>query len=233
MLGEVFHSAWMHFSYFIKPQKWSLLYRHYLLGFMVCGIATFRANRQPGVDAVYPFLYDSKTLEIENVGFIMVQLKINNVSAKARDEIFRKMDPYQCNLLLPEDNTEDSTFPIPIIYIVFALSSNKQAVTQQLYEKPSEGHFTSYNFWCLGYSPTILQPIQSTPEKWKEMIGKADQWHMFYSSAPDLLHSELTFSFPFLLFHVPNCLPILSYHLVTYFPFLSPCDLLMTCSYYL
>ena len=184
MLGEVFCSAWMHFSHYIKPQKWSLLHRYYLLRFMPRGAAAFGANGQPGVDAVYPFLYNSKELDVKNVGFIMIQVKTNDIKEAARGEIFRKMDPYHCNLLLPEDNTcEDGTFPIPIIRIVFALSSNEQAVTQQMYGQPSEGRFTSYDFWCSGFSPTILQPIRRSPEKWKEMIGKADQWHAFYSAA--------------------------------------------------
>ena len=34
-----------------------------------------------------------------------------------------------------------------------------------------------------------------------------------------LLRSGLTFSFPFLLSNVPSCLPTLSHHLVTHFPF--------------
>jgi hypothetical protein len=182
----------MHFSHFIKPQTQGLLYRDYLLLFMARGAAVFGANGQPGVDAVYPFLYKSKELDVNNVGFIMVQVKTNDVSEKARDEIFRKMDPHHCHLLLPEDTDKDGMFPIPIIRIVFALSSNEQAVTQQTYEQPSEERFTSYDFWCSGFSPTILQPVQRAPGRWNEMIRKADQWNTYYSAAPnsDVLRSQ-------------------------------------------
>jgi len=44
------------------------------------------------------------------------------------------------------------------------------------------------------------------------------------SIAIPVLRSGLTFSFPFLLSHVPNRLPILSHHPVTYFPFSPSCD---------
>ena len=64
----------------------------------------------------------------------MVQVKTNDVSEKARAKIFRKMDPYDCDLL-PEDEGEDRTFPIPIIRIVFALISKNPGFTPQPNEK--------------------------------------------------------------------------------------------------
>jgi len=112
---------------------------------MARGAAVFGANGQRGVDVVYPFLCNSTELDVNNVGFVMVQVKTNDVSEKAREVIFKNMDLFYCNLLQPEDTDKDGMFPIPIVRIVFAFTSNEQAVTQQTYEQPSE-LFMSYDF---------------------------------------------------------------------------------------
>ena len=182
---ETFCNAWMHFSHFIKPQKRGLLYRPYLLTFMARGAAAFGANCQPGVDAVYPFLYNTKDLDDKKVSFIMVQVKTNDVSPNKRPEVFEKMDPYQSYLLRKDDNGDDGTFPIPIIRVVFVLISNEPAVTQQTYKNQSERHFTSYDFWCSGLSPDIFLPVNQSPGRWQELVDKADEWDTYYRAAPE------------------------------------------------
>ena len=173
--GEVFEKALMHFNHFIKPQEQSILARCYFPAFIAYGVAALGANYQPGIDAVYLYLYDSNVLTIKNIGFIIIQLKKNNVSEKSQAKIFQKMDPFGCGLLLELDKV-DEKFPILIIHIIFALCSSKEpAVTHKMYSSASEGassvnndgqpRFTLYDFWCLGVSSSILWPVKEMPDR--------------------------------------------------------------------
>ena len=196
-----FHDAHMHFNHVIKPQEQKVLARHYLLAFMARGAAALGANCQPGIDAVYPYLRGSTELDVKNLGFILVQVKKNNVSTESQAEIFKKMDPFACGLLHESDNV-DGYFPIPLIRVVFALCG-KPEVVHMKYSSPSKGalslvdgglpRFTSYDFWCSGISPDILQPIKESPDIWKALVDEPDSLKKFYSGAPDLdvLRSQL------------------------------------------
>ncbi|KAH9052552.1 hypothetical protein EDB87DRAFT_1692195 [Lactarius vividus] len=169
-LGEVFDSAMMHFNHFIKPQEQKLLARPYLLAFMSRGAAALGANCQPGVDAVYPYLYGGTDLDVKKIGFILVQVKKNDTSSdEAQAKIFRKMDPFDCGLV----TGPDFYFSIPIIRIVFALGGKESGVTRKMYTSPSDGalstdtggwpRFTSYDFWCSGIYPNIFQAVEEAP----------------------------------------------------------------------
>ncbi|KAI9436768.1 hypothetical protein BJY52DRAFT_1097803, partial [Lactarius psammicola] len=197
--GQVFSDAWMHFNHFIKPHEWKVLARPYLLAFMARGAAALGANGQPGFDAVYPFLYGGLDLDVNKVGFIIVQVKKNDVSEAAQDQIFKKMDPFACGLL----SLEDRTYPIPIIRIVFALCTNKlPGVAHKAYTSPLEGAsyldadgqpcFTTYDFWCSGISGDVLQPVKEAPQRWAALVDKADSWRTFYNSSldPSVLRSQ-------------------------------------------
>ncbi len=89
----------MHFNHFIKPHEQKVLAKPYLLTFMACGAAALGANGQPGFDAVYPFLYGGLDLDVDKIGFIIIQVKKNDVSEVAQDLVFKKMDPFACGLL--------------------------------------------------------------------------------------------------------------------------------------
>jgi hypothetical protein len=58
----VFDKALMHFNHFIKPQEQSILARCYFPAFIARGAAALGANCQPGIDAVYLYLYVSNVL---------------------------------------------------------------------------------------------------------------------------------------------------------------------------
>jgi hypothetical protein len=132
------------------------------------------ANFQPGIDAMYPYLCGSTVLDIKNVGFIIVQVMKIDVTKQSQAEIFQKMDPLGCGLL-PKSAQVDGRFPIPIIRIVFALSSKEPAVTHKTYSSASKGtssdsidhdgqlRFTSYDSWCSGVYPSILRPVEEAP----------------------------------------------------------------------
>jgi len=210
--GQTFGRAYMHFTHFIKPQEQKLLARPYLPFFMARGAAVFGANSQRGVDAVYPYLYNELELSHTNVGFILIQVKKNDIPLNSRSDIFRNMDPFECGLLQDSDCV-DGKFPIPIIRIVFALChgpSTQSGVAQQCYTSPSEGSssclpgkrgkrgeiskFTSYDFWCSGIDPNIIEPVKEGPERWGALIEKADVWKTVYKDAPngsgDTLHAQ-------------------------------------------
>ena len=198
--GEVFDGAWMHFNHFVKPHEQKVLSRPYLLAFMARGAAAFGANCQPGFDAVYPFLYGTTTLEVEQVGLIIVQVKKNDIGLERQAEIFKKMDPFACGLL--NFDLIKESFSILVIRIVFALCSSVSTVNNKIYSSPSEGasyldkngfpRFTSYDYWCSGIDPDILRPVEQSPDKWRALVNKAESWSTFYSSAlnPDVLRSQ-------------------------------------------
>ena len=63
----------MHFNHLIKLRDQKSLKRSTLLFFMVRGAVALGANCQPGFDAVY--LYGGTDLDINKVGFIIIQVK--------------------------------------------------------------------------------------------------------------------------------------------------------------
>jgi hypothetical protein len=200
--GTVFKNAMMHFNHLIKPQEQKTLARPYLLHFMARGAAALSANCQPGFDAVYPYLYGGIDLDINKVGFIIVQVKNDSAAygAGSLDDLFSKMDPFYCRLVYDIDK-EDGRFPIPIIRIVFLLSVSDPYFKQHKYISPSQGAatlrdgrplFTSYDYVCAGVSPDILRPPQDSPSSWATLVNKRDGWSSFYDvDVPSVLRSQL------------------------------------------
>lgn len=200
---EVFAKAQMHFNHVIKPQEQKLLTRRYLLLFMARGAAALGANCQPGFDAVYPFLYNSndERLNVENVGFVIVQVKNDPSVSPSNDEVFKKMDPFGCSLLKDSDKVNER-FPIPIIRLVFLIAKKEEKSTflYKTYKSPSDGAtslgsdgrplFTSYDYVCTGISPSILNVIKpSEAGQWGALAGEGNIFDGV--SAPDVLRSQL------------------------------------------
>ncbi|KAH9022530.1 hypothetical protein EDB83DRAFT_2527497 [Lactarius deliciosus] len=168
---------------------------------MAHGAAALGANCQPGFDAVYPYLYDSLHLNVKNVGFIIVQVKNDSNASRSSDAtIFQKMDPFKCGLL-DDSNKVNGRFPIPIICILFSISSKEPALTQMKYNIASDGAmdiekglplFMSYDFVCSGVDSKILQPVGESSKVWKVLVNKPDQWNSFYNvPVPNMLRSQL------------------------------------------
>jgi len=193
--GTVFRNAVMHFNHFVKPQEQGVLARPYLLHFIARGAAALGANCQPGLDAVYPFLYGTTGLDIDKVGFIIVQVK--NRSTKSGpgdlDDMFSKMDPFDCKLI-KDRHKKDGRFPIPIIRIVFLLSGNGNSLEQHTYtpSKNCKPCFTSYDYVCSGVGADILLPTKGASLEWQQMVDKVDDWSSLYDvDDPDVLRSQL------------------------------------------
>jgi hypothetical protein len=197
--GDVFRRTKMHFNHLVKPYKQKLVARPYLVAIMARGAAAFGANGQAGFDLVYPFLFDTSDLVIKKAGFIMVQVKNYAANIKPDAVLFQKMDPFLCELL---DKNDKRDFTIPIVRIVFSLGKGKPLLQSMGYNSPKEGavtfgedgqpQFTSYDFWCSGIGPGLLQPVDEDRTKWLTLLGKTDRWDRILatSKAPDVRCSQ-------------------------------------------
>ncbi|KAH9021391.1 hypothetical protein EDB85DRAFT_1895706 [Lactarius pseudohatsudake] len=91
----------------------------------------------------------SLNLNVKNVGFIIVQVKNNSNASRSKEAIiFQKMDPFKCGLLNDSDKV-DGRFPIPIICILFSLSSKETTLTLMDYKVASDGAVDIQNNWPL------------------------------------------------------------------------------------
>jgi hypothetical protein len=199
--GDVFKNTYMHFNHLIKLFQQKVIMRQYLLGIMARGAAALGANNQQGYDMVYPFLYGTGNLVIENVGFIIVQVKNHADNMTPSSGLFKAMDPFVCKLLSADDDSSD--FTVPIIRIVFYLGGENTGLKHMKHEPHSDGAqtldaagrsmFTSYDFWCSGIDPGVLRPVEEKKLlNWKQLLGKTDKWGGLFSasSAPDVRCSQ-------------------------------------------
>ena len=53
--------------------------------------------------------------------------------------------------------------------------------------------FTSYDFWCSGIDPEVLQPVKEAPGLWSALVDEPGSSKKFYPNPPDsdLLRSQL------------------------------------------
>jgi hypothetical protein len=198
---DVFKNTYMHFSHLIKTFKTRVITRQYLLGIMARGAAALGANNQQGYDMVYPFLYGTGDLVIENVGSIIVQVKNHADNMTPSSGLFKAMDPFVCKLLSADHDSSD--FTVPIIRIVFYLGGENTGLKHMEHEPHSDGAqtldaagrsmFTSYDFWCSGIDPGVLRPVEEKKLlNWKQLLGKTYKWGGLFSasSAPDVRCSQ-------------------------------------------
>ncbi len=190
--GDTFKNTKMHFNHVIKPTHPDVISRQYLLNIMARGAAALGANGQPGYDMVFPYIYNTIHLDIKKVGFIIVQVN-NTKSVRRREDLFTKMDPFACNLFRKDT--------VPIIRLVFSLRTHisferMQYVSTSGATKLKDGQpcFTSYDFWCSGMGPGILQPVDENgaQRRWEEMLDKCSisEGVFLESKDPDLRRSE-------------------------------------------
>jgi hypothetical protein len=200
--GDVFRKTKMHFNHLIKPLKQEAIARPYLVAIMARGAAALGTNSHAGFDMVYPFLYDTSNLVIKKVGFIMVLVK-NDSDVTPNAILFKRMDPFLCELLGKNDKRD---FTIPIIRIVFSLGGGKPFLQPMRYNSLEQGaasfdadgypQFTSYDFWCSGMGPGLLQPVDEddAQTKWVTLLSKTDslKWDCMFSTskAPDVRRSQ-------------------------------------------
>ncbi|KAF8271301.1 hypothetical protein EI94DRAFT_1720854 [Lactarius quietus] len=194
--GDVFKNTKMHFNHMIQPLGLKDISRLYLLRIMARGAAALCTNCQPGYDMVYPFLYDTSDLVLKKVGFIMVLVKSYVTYKEPDPKLFRKMDPVLCGLLKKADYRD---FTIPIIRIVFTLGGEQSSLKHMTYKSPTRlgaatlpvdaaqyPKFTSYDFWCSGIGPDLLQPVHEcdakAQSKWEALLRKTNKSYAMFSN---------------------------------------------------
>ena len=197
--GDVFGRTKIHFNHMIRPFQHAVLTRQNLLAMIARGAAAFGATGQPGFDMVFLFLYDTNDLDNEKVGATLVQGKNHVGTLTAKDIFFQLMDPYYCSLL---EKTQDLDIDVPIIRIVFSFGDKKPGLKHHTYTSPENGalilnddgqpRFTSYDFWCSGIGPKLLQPVDegSSLTKWRTLLGKLSKWDGLFQKAPRVRRSQ-------------------------------------------
>ncbi|KAH9035048.1 hypothetical protein EDB84DRAFT_1269650, partial [Lactarius hengduanensis] len=194
--GDVFGKTKMHFNHMIKALKQKIITRQYLVSIMARGAASLGAKCQRGFDMVYPYLFGTSDLVVNKVGFIIIQVKNYANNLTPDDDLFKKIDPILCGLVSKVDGPG---FTVPIIRIVFALGKGEPSLQRMNYDSPRQGattfdgdgrpQFTSYDFWCSGIGPGLLQPVdEDTLTKWDTLLGKVDKFDPLFSQStiPDL-----------------------------------------------
>ncbi|KAN0134142.1 hypothetical protein V8E53_008031, partial [Lactarius tabidus] len=182
---DMFGNTKMHFNHMMQPFGTELISHLYLLKIMARGAAALGANCQPGYDMIYLFLYGTSDLIIDKVGFIMVQVKNHTNHMAPQSQFFKAMDPFRCHLVKEADN-----LAIPIVRIVFSLGRDQSAKN---FDKAGHPIFTSYDFWCSGIGPGLLQPVdEDNQNKWKTLLGETDKFDGVFSKskAPDVRMSQ-------------------------------------------
>ncbi|KAF9507889.1 hypothetical protein BS47DRAFT_1488645 [Hydnum rufescens UP504] len=164
-LKDAFSGAVIWFNHFVKVHDYQVLRRRYLCALMTRGAAILCADGQVGVDLVIPFIAGDHTITEENIGVIMIQVKNDKTyGARPREKLYGVMDPrYLCG----------SHQGIPCIRMVFALASDRDAVTvltrqregQPRRESTKKFHeFTAYDIWFAQASSKTFRPIHSQDE---------------------------------------------------------------------
>ena len=144
---------------------------------------------------MYPFLYNTTLLDIDKVGFIIVQVGNRSTQSGSRflDDMFSKMDCFDCGLI---KDLKDGKFPIPIIWIIFLLSGDGSGDNNYFRRHTSsidckKARFTSYDFVCSGIMDIPL-PTQGVSLKWRELLDGAGGWGSLYDvGEPNIFHSQL------------------------------------------
>ncbi|KAH9178639.1 hypothetical protein EDB89DRAFT_1927636 [Lactarius sanguifluus] len=197
--GDVFEKTKIHFNHMIRPFNCDID-RSYLVSIMARGAAVFGTNCQSGFDLVYPYLYDTSDLVISKVGFIVVQVTNHADNPTPDANLFKNMDPFLCELVSKDDRPG---FTVPIIRFVFALGKGEPSFKRMRYNSLDQGtatfdvngrpQFTSYDFWCSGIGPGLLQPVDEdkTNKKWVTLLDKTDRWNRMFSASntPDMRRS--------------------------------------------
>ena len=116
MLEQDFPNATMHCNHFIKLHDFKSVNMESLLLLMTRGAGVMCANSQASIDAANIFLLSGTKFHTTNAGTIAYQMKNNeDYTHKPKPKLFASMNPYDLNILEPEDDA------IPLIRIILPL----------------------------------------------------------------------------------------------------------------
>ncbi|KAF8346737.1 hypothetical protein F5887DRAFT_883158, partial [Amanita rubescens] len=144
--------------------------RKYLWMLIARGAAILCANNQVGIDVLVPFTYYDAELGRRNVSAILIQM---NNDQKISTTPFDGMNPFFVGVFDDE--------PLPVIRMVFALSSEKRGVTIMEPEGSRKAKetkakksppYTSYDIWCAGAFAKTFAVTNMTEEHVYEQLLK-------------------------------------------------------------
>ena len=177
---EAFSESKIYFNHFVKIHDPGVVNRKYLWMLIARGAAILCANNQAGIDVLIPFMYYDAKLGRHNVSVILIQVKNDQkFSTTPRRWLFDGMNPYFVGVF---DHSDEE--PLPVIRMVFALSSTKSGVTiiepeRTRYRRKAKGKkgkksppYTSYDIWCAGAFAKTFAVIKETEEKTYEQLLK-------------------------------------------------------------
>src|SRR6266576_4377445 len=169
----------IYFNHFIKIHDPRVVNRKYLWMLIARGAAILCANNQIGIDVLVPFSYHDTKLGRKNVSAILIQVKNDRrFSTTPIRWLFDGMNPFFIGLF---DHSDD---PLPVIRMVFALSSTKTGVTIMgsegtRYRRKVKGKktkksppYTSYDIWCAGAFASTFAVIKETEENTYQQLLK-------------------------------------------------------------
>ena len=178
--GETFAKSKIFFNHFIKIHDSRMVNRRYLWMMIARGAAILCPNNQVGIDFLVPFTYHDDKLGRRNVSAILIHVKNDRqFSTTPRRWLFDGMNPYSVGVFNHSDEE-----PLPVIRMVFALSSTKSGVTimepeETRYREKGKGNkteklpsYTSYDIWCAGALAKTFAVINETEEKTYEQLLK-------------------------------------------------------------
>ena len=170
--------------------------RKYLL--IARGAAVLCANNQAGIDIEVPFTYYDAKLGRKNVSAILIQVKNDRrFSTTPIRWLFDGMNPFFVGLF---DHSDE---PLPVIRIVFALSSAKSGVTivepeRTRYRRKAKQKkakksppYTSYDIWCAGAFAQTFTVINKAEEGvYEQLLKVCNPFPQSYKSPLELPEEE-------------------------------------------
>jgi len=173
---ESFKNSNIYFNHFIKIDDSN---RKYLWMLVARGAAIRCANGQVGIDILMPFTYCDDKLGRRNVSAILIHVENDRrFSTTPIRWLFDGMNPFFVGVFNHSDE------PLPVIRMVFALSSAKSGVTimepeRAKYLRKAENKkakksspYTSYDIWCAGAFAETFAVIKKTEEDVYEQLLK-------------------------------------------------------------
>jgi hypothetical protein len=170
----------------------------YLWMFIARGAAILCANNEVGIDVVIPFLYYDDKLARWNVSAMLYQSKNDrSFSITPKRWLFDGMNPFSVGVFDPDDE------PLPVIRMVFALSSAKSGVTimepeRTRYRQKAKKRkakksppYTSYDIWCAGaFAKTFAVINEAEEETYKQLLKVWDPFPESYKPRLEVAGEE-------------------------------------------
>ena len=161
----------MHCNHFIKLHDFKSVNVESLLLLMTRSAGVMCANSQASIDATNIFLLSGTKFHTTNAGTIVYQMKNNeDYTHKPKPKLFASMNPYDLNILEPEDDA------ILLIQIIFALAAKIPSLHVTRHPPMTYGAII-YDIWSAGLSSKFLSPI--TPNNndiWKALLQASYGW---------------------------------------------------------